>query len=486
VRSQTVPQQSFRPFQRPSSDAGTAMRDLKAKTARSAIPDLRLAVCLLFLLALSSPVLAESLDVVLLLDDSGSMRTNDPERRLEQGVNNFLLRQQSDTRVAIIAFAADPEVLVPLTHVDRRTLPRLQGTLASLDYDGRWTDTAAAVERALYELRYNGRPDALKAVVLMTDGVIDTGSPGLDQERTSWLRGALMQDAAAEGVQIYGLAFSEQADFQLLYALARGTGAEYFRADDASGLHRALESIDLALTRAARSTTAIATETAQVTTPQRSTAAPAAVQTQPLAQQELLTAEPLVDDSATTPATESGAAVGPGSSSTGEVDKRIVGVAVVLVLSLAWFTWLYLKQTGRTRLLRRVSGSAAGDVTTRGVIYDVSDDADVKRYELGKKVTIIGRVAGTETGRQYIVVRERTVGRHHASMERRGDVYWITDENSVNGTFVNDRRIYGAHPLKHGDNIRVHKHKFMFVIPSLIGSDRTLMEHDRIVDQAAS
>ena len=127
-----------------------------------------------------------------------------------------------------------------------------------------------------------------------------------------------------------------------------------------------------------------------------------------------------------------------------------------------------------------------GDVTTRGVIYDVSDDADVKRYELGQKVTIIGRVAGTEPGRQYIVVRERTVGRHHASLERRGDVYWITDENSVNGTFVNDRRIYGAHPLKHGDNIRVHKHKFMFVIPSLIGSDRTLIEHDRIVDQAAS
>jgi len=445
-------------------------------------PDGPLLLSLIAGLVLMAPAHATPLDVVLLLDDSGSMRSNDPERRLEEGVSNFLLSQDIDTRVAIISFADTPQVLIPLTVVDQRNMPRLMAPLASLRYDGRLTDTPAGVERALYELRYNARPDAMKAIVLMTDGVVDSGSPALDIERTNWLRTALLQDAASQGVHIYGLAFSEHADFQLLYALARGTEGEYFRANDAAGLRRALLAIDEALDRAA---TGPIVQAAPVATP---VPAPAqrqsdGVQVTTLAQPEAVTVETLDDEGVTAGAAPSQAAA-PARSG---LDPRIIGAIGLLFATVAWFIWLYQKQSGRSHLLRRSSGSGdASDVTTRGVIYDVSDDADVKRYELGDRVTIIGRVAGTEEGRQYIVVRERTVGRQHASMERRGDIYWITDENSVNGTFVNDRRIYGAHPLKHGDNIRVHKHKFMFVIPSLIGSDRTLMEHDRIVDQAAS
>ncbi len=67
----------------------------------------------------------------------------------------------------------------------------------------------------------------------------------------------------------------------------------------------------------------------------------------------------------------------------------------------------------------------------------------------------------------YIVVDERTVGRWHATIERRGQSFWIRDEGSVNGTFVNDQRVTSEHPLKHGDLVRVHRHEFEFVIPEL-------------------
>jgi adenylate cyclase len=75
----------------------------------------------------------------------------------------------------------------------------------------------------------------------------------------------------------------------------------------------------------------------------------------------------------------------------------------------------------------------------------------------------------------YVVVDERTVGRWHATIERRGQTFWIRDEGSVNGTFVNDQRITGEHPLKHGDMVRVHRHEFEFVIPELFDSDRTMI-----------
>jgi pSer/pThr/pTyr-binding forkhead associated (FHA) protein len=52
------------------------------------------------------------------------------------------------------------------------------------------------------------------------------------------------------------------------------------------------------------------------------------------------------------------------------------------------------------------------------------------------------------------------------------------DEGSVNGTFVNGKRINGEHPLKHGDRIRVHRHEFEFVIPDLFDTDATMIVSD--------
>src|SRR5258705_3261742 len=94
-------------------------------------------------------------DVLLVLDNSGSMRKTDPTRLAPSAVAQFIERQPSDTRVGIVMFADEPELVVPLTQVDsgRATLT---GAMDRLNYVGRWTQTAGAVERALYELHTNG------------------------------------------------------------------------------------------------------------------------------------------------------------------------------------------------------------------------------------------------------------------------------------------------------------------------------------------
>ena len=75
--------------------------------------------------------------------------------------------------------------------------------------------------------------------------------------------------------------------------------------------------------------------------------------------------------------------------------------------------------------------------------------------------------------RQYVIVPEKTVGRWHATIERRGQTFWVRDEGSVNGTYINDERVIGEQPLKHRDTLRLHNHSFEFEIPDLADSDRT-------------
>ncbi|HET9679749.1 MAG TPA: vWA domain-containing protein, partial [Gammaproteobacteria bacterium] len=205
-------------------------------------------------------------DVLLVLDNSGSMKQNDPARLTAKAVQGFIARQQPGTRVGILLFADNPRLVAPLTPVTARTRNELLSALEQLNYSGRWTETAEAVERAIYELRVNGRDHALQAIVLMTDGILDTGNAERDQQRMQWLRTSLVPEAQANNIAIFGLAFTEQADFQLLQFLAQQTGGEYFRALTPQNIAPVLDQIDSALADSAQNSQAAQDLQAQVTT----------------------------------------------------------------------------------------------------------------------------------------------------------------------------------------------------------------------------
>jgi class 3 adenylate cyclase len=58
------------------------------------------------------------------------------------------------------------------------------------------------------------------------------------------------------------------------------------------------------------------------------------------------------------------------------------------------------------------------------------------------------------------------VSRHHAIIQRRGhDAFWLTDAGSVNGTWVNGRRITQATRIYHCDIIGIGPHRLTFRHP---------------------
>ena len=81
----------------------------------------------------------------------------------------------------------------------------------------------------------------------------------------------------------------------------------------------------------------------------------------------------------------------------------------------------------------------------------------IKEYPFMKESITVGRK--DDNG---IVIDNLAVSGYHARIDKVGDEYLLTDFQSTNGTFVNDKRIV-SHKLAHGDNIVIGKHVILFV-----------------------
>lgn len=84
-------------------------------------------------------------------------------------------------------------------------------------------------------------------------------------------------------------------------------------------------------------------------------------------------------------------------------------------------------------------------------------DAVLRDVTLEKDVTTIGRKEGND-----IVVDNIGVSGYHAKIVKEGDYYSIEDLNSLNGTFVDGKKV-GKAVLNSGDVILVGKHTLEFI-----------------------
>ena len=169
-------------------------------------------------------------DVMLILDNSGSMRQNDPAFLLKSAVSKFVSGLPAETHAGIIIFDQKVNYAVKLGVLDVTARGAIKHSLDSIDYRGQYTNIPAAMERAIFELKSTSRADANKVIVFMTDGIVDTGNAAVDGAKTNWLREELAAEAAESSIRIFGIAFTQEADFFLIQSLAKKTAGEYFRA----------------------------------------------------------------------------------------------------------------------------------------------------------------------------------------------------------------------------------------------------------------
>jgi hypothetical protein len=78
-------------------------------------------------------------------------------------------------------------------------------------------------------------------------------------------------------------------------------------------------------------------------------------------------------------------------------------------------------------------------------------------FRPGGERTRIGRSPDCE-----IFLDDVTVSRNHAELVERDGKFFVEDQGSLNGTFVNRRRIDNA-PLENGDEVQIGKYRLTFV-----------------------
>lgn len=488
--------------------------------------------------------LAASRDLILVLDNSGSMKKNDPEFLTGVAVRKFLQHIDGDNRIAILIFDQSVRLLMPLTTLTETSRENFLRYLDEINFEGRHTDSPAAIERAIYELKVNARPEAERLIIFMTDGIVDTGNEVMDAEKAGWLRNDLASEAAELGIRIFGIAFTDEADFMLIQSLSQRTAGEYFRAYGAGDIESVFGRIMAALSRS--QTLAAAASAAADSAQSNSTrsaplkrtplpelelpeAAPLSQSGAPLAEQseteapQQATPLPTLDDAAAAEAmalptlepadAEPDRVASPEPPRTLEEDADTLAdnagaanestplavaaeaddappfaepeatkpqFAKLPVWPLAMVAFgvaaVMLVVTSVRRRRRKAPESAAQEESfPKAFLNDLGGVTENPSYELGEALTVVGRVEGSkDEGVNYVVIPEPTVGRRHALIEFRNHCFWVNDQNSLNGTFINDQRIDGDTRLRHGDRIRFHCHEFEFLLLDMIESDQTM------------
>jgi pSer/pThr/pTyr-binding forkhead associated (FHA) protein len=388
-------------------------------------------------------------DVMLVLDNSGSMKQNDPNFLTNRAVTEFITGLDESTHVGIIIFDQSVRLPVQLTQITLGSRGEILDSLNEINYQGLFTNSPAAIERAIYELKSNARDDAQKLIVFMTDGIVDTGNADEDLEKSKWLKESLASDAADNEIKIFGIAFTENADFELIQSLAQKTGGEYFRALQPENLQRVFNQIETIINTPPEPTVIF---TPPPTTPTVVVPAPAPIVIVEQAPQAIGNEERIRDV------------------------IIIAAIAVLVVVVLAIFV-LFLR--------RAKSGNvAAVDADTEAFLNDIHGYTSQPSYKLSTGPTMLGRVAGKDTDHlDYLVIPESTIGRRHSLIEYKDYAYWIIDQGSINGTYVNDVPVTSEVRLKHGDKVRLHKFEFEFVMPEMVDAGMTVISNTVLADQ---
>jgi len=206
-------------------------------------------------------VTANGIDIVLGLDVSGSMQALDflvDNSRINRiavvkAVVARFIDERPNDRIGLIAFAASPYIVSPLTLDHDWLLQNLERVNVGIGDDG--TAIGSAIAAAVNHLRRTAAKS--KVVILLTDGVNNSGkiSPLAAAEAARALgvkvytigvgvRGKAPIPVRDEAGKMRMMMMTVDVDEKTLQAVASETGGQFYRATDTDSLQKIYEQIN--------------------------------------------------------------------------------------------------------------------------------------------------------------------------------------------------------------------------------------------------
>lgn len=149
-----------------------------------------------------------------------------------------------------------------------------------------------------------------------------------------------------------------------------------------------------------------------------------------------------------------------------KLKKKDYGIRVFQVILLALillFSFLNIFTMRKIKRLRCENGGAAHDGVNR-VIY-----AKLIRLDTGQEIPIsnvIFRIGKSTEGIDYVIKNNTSISSRHADIMRKGNEFFILDNNSTNHTYVNGKQAMPGDFVKieGGDRIRLSDVEFLFEV----------------------
>lgn len=124
----------------------------------------------------------QGIDMVIVVDDSGSLSTSDPTKErfaaLQALLNN--ISTGSDIKLGLVFFAGSAQLEVPLDTAANAT-KAINTAISSHATPNGGTATDLAIKAAATELNANGRSNASKVILLFTDGAPNSDSAAISE-----------------------------------------------------------------------------------------------------------------------------------------------------------------------------------------------------------------------------------------------------------------------------------------------------------------
>ncbi len=399
-----------------------------------------------FLLQANIILSQQKLDIFLVLDNSGSMKSNDPDFLTREVVKNFINTLGKTSRLGMVIFDAKAQLAEPLAMLsDKGIKEKFLKSLEKVNYKGLLTNSPAGIERAIYELKNNGREDVPKIIIFLTDGIVDTGNKKNDEEKVKWLKEELAQDSKKAGIRIFGIAFTEKADFSLIQSLALKTDGQYYRAYKAEEINGVFNRINEVITKPKIK------KKIKIPAPQTKV-------------KEIIKEK--------TPA--------PPEEKKLPINLIFLISSIVLVIII-----LFLIFRKKPKPVIR-TGSAANapfikekkePPMPRAELIDEQEIISKKPITLNKSIMNIGRDPDRD-----ISIPKETVSALHATIKYEGNYFYLEDQRSSNRTYLNGREIDSNKPirLKSGDKIAFDIYRFKLHLPNQIPVGGTVLSKRKI------
>jgi Mg-chelatase subunit ChlD len=164
--------------------------------------------------------------LLMALDTSGSMKTNDPSRLMPKAANVIVNLLGDKDYLGLYSFDEGAVDLLPLGPLNPLNRQRGLGELLRLKPQGPYTDIYTALQEALKGFDPQG--PSQRALVLLTDGHMDINpQKGDSKAYVAKVQQEIIPAFKQAGIPIYTVAFTPQSDQVLLKELAEETGGRF-------------------------------------------------------------------------------------------------------------------------------------------------------------------------------------------------------------------------------------------------------------------